>query len=73
MTSAGPLDLLGIIGKDRGYLDLLGRTAEMQVGSMKVRVLNLETLIRTKEEAGREKDLAVLTILRRTLEEKSKT
>ena len=35
-------------------------------------VLGLEALIRTKIEAGRDKDRAVLPILRRTLEESSK-
>jgi len=35
-----------------------------------VHVLGLETLIETKQETGREQDLAVLPILRRTLEEK---
>ncbi len=36
------------------------------------RVLDLETLIAIKEELGGEKDLAVLPILRRTLEERKK-
>jgi len=34
--------------------------------------LDLETLIETKEAAGRDKDLAVLAVLRRTLEERKK-
>lgn len=76
ITDAGPLDLLGVIGPvDRGltYQDLLSRTAEMEVGSgLRVRVLNLDALIRVKEELGQEKDKAVLPILRRTLEESRK-
>jgi hypothetical protein len=34
-----------------------------------VRVLDLETLIAVKEEVGGEKDIAMLPVLRRTLEE----
>jgi hypothetical protein len=36
---------------------------------LKIRVVNLETLIATKQEAGRDKDLAVLPVLRATLAE----
>jgi len=72
MTRFGPLDLLGTIGANHGYDDLLAYCEEMQVAGMRLRVLNLRTLIRVKEETGQEKDKAVLPILRRTLEEKSK-
>ncbi|MBI3658263.1 MAG: hypothetical protein HY232_17805 [Acidobacteria bacterium] len=73
MTLAGPLDVLGAIGKGYGYDDLLKQTVTLEVDEgLKIRVLNLDTLIKTKEEAGRDKDKAVLPILRRTLEEKSK-
>ena len=73
MTGAGPLDLLGIIGHGRGYEDLLGETSEIDVGEgLRVRVLDLASLIKIKEETAREKDKAVLAVLRRTLEEKSK-
>jgi hypothetical protein len=37
-----------------------------------VRLLNLATLIAVKEETKREKDEAMMAILRRTLEEKEK-
>lgn len=70
LTRFGPLDLLGTIGHSRAYEDLLAVTEEIQLGGgLAVRVLNLETLIAVKEEAGDEKDLATLPILRRTLEE----
>lgn len=73
MTRAGPLDLLGVIGRDRGYDDLLEHTVALKVGEgLTVRVLDLRTLIQTKEEAAREKDKAVLAILRRTLQETSR-
>jgi len=70
LTRFGPLDLLGMIGRSRGYQDLLAATEEIQLGGgLAVRVLNLDTLIAVKEEVGDEKDLATLPILRRTLDE----
>jgi len=72
MTRAGPLDLLGTIGAGRSYEDLLENTNELEVEDLRVRVLDLETLIEVKEQTGYAKDLAVLPILRRTLEEKLK-
>lgn len=73
MTCFGPLDLLGVIGSDHDYPKLLSQSAEMEISSkLKVRVLSLSALIRSKEETGGEKDRAVLPTLRRTLEEKSK-
>lgn len=72
MTRFGPLDLLGTIGIGHGYEDLLQHTAELCVSGLHLRVLNLETLIEIKEEVGHEKDKAVVPILKRTLEEKSK-
>lgn len=72
MTRAGPLDVLGTIGADRGYQDLINHTHELEVEGLRVRVLNLQTLIEVKEQTGFEKDKAVLPILRRTLQEKLK-
>jgi hypothetical protein len=70
-TRFGPLDILGTIGRSRGYGDLLPHTHELEVGEgLRVRVLNLETLIAVREEVAGERDLAVLPIMRRTLEEK---
>ena len=74
LTRYGPLDLLGKIGRDLGYHDLLPHSVEMDVGDgIGVRVLDLETLIAIKEELAGEKDRAVLPILRRTLQERRKT
>lgn len=71
MTRFGPLDVLGMIGRSRSYGDLLPHAHELEVGEgLPVRVLNLETLIAVKEEVAGERDLAVLPIMRRTLEEK---
>jgi len=71
LTRFGPLDLLGMIGAGRGYEKLLAQTVEMKVGDeLRIRVLDLETLIQIKEEIAGEKDAAVLPILRQTLNEK---
>ena len=70
MTRFGPLDLLGSIGHSHRYEDLLPECIEMEVGEgVRIRVLNLETLIAVKGETARDRDVAVLPILRRTLEE----
>jgi hypothetical protein len=72
LTTCGPLDVLGTIGSGDGYEQLLADTVKRRIGEHTVRTLNLASLIRTKEAAGREKDLAVLAILRRTLSESTK-
>jgi hypothetical protein len=73
ITSCGPLDVLGAIGRGLTYQDLLPHTSEMEIGGgVLVRVLNLETLVALKEELAGEKDLAVLPVLRRTLEQKQR-
>lgn len=70
ITRLGPLDLLGSIGNRRAWRDLLPHSTELKIGpGVAVRVLDLETQIAVKEEVGGEKDLAVLPVLRRTLEE----
>lgn len=43
------------------------KTVVLDVEGMKVQVLSLEELIAVKAKAGREKDLAVLPLLRATL------
>ena len=73
LTKAGPLDLLGTVSGGRGYEELVRFVDEMTVGSVSFKVLRLTTLIDLKEELGRDKDRAVLSILRRTLEEKQKS
>ena len=73
LTCFGPLDILGEIGKGRGYGELLRDSVEIEIGpETKIRLLGLEALIRIKQETARDKDRAMLAILRRTFEEKSK-
>jgi predicted nucleotidyltransferase len=73
ITRYGPLDLLGTIGRDLGYRELLPRSVGLDISEgLRIRVLDLETLIALKEELAGDKDRAALPILRRTLEEKRK-
>jgi len=73
LTRFGPLDLLAHIGSDLTYNESLPRAVEMDVGEgLRVRVLDLETIIAIKEGLASEKDLAALPILRRTLRELNK-
>lgn len=70
MTRFGPLDVLGKIGTGhaaagRGYDELVPESALLAVGTLRVQVLGLRGLIRSKKEAGRDKDRAVLAILQR--------
>jgi len=70
VTSMGALDVMETIGHGLSYADLLGDTQVMEVAGVKVRVLGLETIILSKEQANRDKDRATLHILRRTLQMK---
>jgi len=73
LTAEGALDLLGTIGADLGYDKLLKHSVRMEVAKgLKVRVLNLDKYIEIKEELARDKDKAMLAVLRHTLKEKQK-
>jgi len=68
LTRYGLVDLLATIGDNLSYADLLPLSDDMEIGEgIRVRVLNLETLISIKERLASDKDLAVLPILRQTL------
>jgi hypothetical protein len=68
----GDLDVLGSIDDGLGYGELLGDTVILTVDEMSLRVLSLSRLIEVKQRAGRPKDLAVLELLRSTLERASR-
>ena len=73
VTRSGPLDLLGAVTGGRGYEELLPNAIEILAEQdLPVKVLDLANLITLKEELGREKDVAMLPILRRTLEERER-
>lgn len=67
-TSIGLLDAMQRIGAGWAYEDLLPRTHVRRVGELQVRVLDLAAVVESKEAAGRPKDVAMLPLLRRTLE-----
>lgn len=70
LTELGPLDVLASIGNGHTYEGLVERAILYELGEMTVRVLGLEAVIETKEQANRDKDRAVLPVLRQTLEMK---
>src|ERR1017187_9458833 len=66
ITNCGPLDVLGTIGRGLGYEDLLPHTIEMETGEgVRVRVLDLATIVELKEELAGEKAMGVLALFRR--------
>lgn len=67
VTSLGSLDVMETIGAGMSYADLINNTQVSEVAGVNVRVLGLETIILSKEQANRDKDRATLHILRRTL------
>ncbi len=68
-TRLGPLDVLRSVGDGLGYDDLFERSDEQTIEDFQVRVLDVETLIETKEFAGRPKDQNGLLYLRQLLAE----
>lgn len=73
MTRFGPLDVLGMIGNNHDYDELIGKAVPMELGSgLTMNVVSLPMLIQTKEEVGQSKDQVSLEILRETLRSKDK-
>jgi hypothetical protein len=69
VTDHGYLDIALLPDGTQGYDDLRrGATREQITESLQVDVASLADVIRSKEAAGREKDRAVLPILRQVLE-----
>ena len=66
-TNLGPFDVLSSM-TGASYEDLLDSTKTRQVGELRLRVLELAKVIESKELANRDKDKAVLPVLRKTLE-----
>jgi predicted nucleotidyltransferase len=64
------LKVLTCIGQQLTYEDLIADTDELEIAEFRVRVLQLAKLIELKEELARDTDLAMLPVLRATLEEK---
>lgn len=68
MTSLGQLDVLGSLDEGQGYEELLPDTVVVRVKDLEVRVLGLARLITEKTRANRDKDRAVIPLLKSTLE-----
>ena len=68
-TRLGDLDVLGTLGEGADFEALAGDTVEADLEGVRVRVLSLSRVIEAKQAAGRPKDLAVLPMLRATLDE----
>lgn len=64
------LDFMVKIHGVRSFEALRGRASAVAFGEYCLLVASLSDIIKSKESAGREQDLAVLPILRRTLHEK---
>ena len=62
-TTLGPLDPLGTLHDGRGFEELATHTTVFEDGSMRLRVLDLDTLIEVKSTTGREKDRLLLPVL----------
>lgn len=62
-TTLGPLDPLGRLHDGRGFDELLPQSEMMENGALRIRVLDLPTLIEVKAAANRPKDRLVLPLL----------
>ncbi|MDZ7789227.1 MAG: hypothetical protein U5L08_01790 [Xanthomonadales bacterium] len=67
MTRARPLDVLGFIGENLRYEDLLGASSDIAMNIGSLRVLDLEPLIAEKRRMGRSKDNAAVELLEEVL------
>ncbi len=71
-TDLGYLDLLGEIPGGGAYEDLLPHTLEVEAYGLCCRCLDLETLIRVKQAAGRPRDFEAIAELHVIREERDK-
>lgn len=63
MTDAGPLDVLGFIGRRQRYEDLAHSFVTIPFEGKSFALLGLDELIRQKRQLGRDKDLPALRML----------
>ncbi|CAN5779527.1 hypothetical protein BH11GEM1_BH11GEM1_22680 [soil metagenome] len=66
------LDFMAKVDGIRSFESLRGRASSVPFGEHALRVASLRDIIRSKERAARDQDLAVLPVLRRTLDEQEK-
>lgn len=68
-TRYGRVDLMRTVGNELAYEQLIDRTLSLDIGTMTVRVLELEAVIETKVQADRPKDHYQLPFLKQLLAE----
>jgi hypothetical protein len=68
-TDLGDIDLLGEVARGETYQTLLPHSFEIEAFGIRFRCIDLPTLIRIKEAAGRRKDQEAIAELRVLLEE----
>jgi hypothetical protein len=71
-TDLGDLDILGEIAGGGGYDELRPHSVEFEAFGLRLRCLDLDTLIRVKRAAGRPRDLEAIAELRVIREERDK-
>jgi len=67
------LDFMAKVDGVRSFEALRANAMTVRFGGHELRVASLRDIIRSKEHAGREQDVAILPILRRTLDEQEKS
>jgi len=71
-TRVGDIDLFGEVASGETYKDLLVHSFDIDVFGVRFKCVDLPTLIRIKEAAGRRKDREAIAELRVLLEESEK-
>jgi hypothetical protein len=71
-TELGDIDLLGEVAGGERYSDLLSHSLEVEAFGVHFKCVDVRTLIRIKEAAGRAKDREAIAELRVLLEESEK-
>jgi hypothetical protein len=71
-TSLGDVDLFGEVASGRTHEDLLPDSFDVEAFGVQFKCVNLPTLIRIKESAGRAKDREAIAELRVLQEERAK-
>jgi hypothetical protein len=72
-TRIGQLDAMQCIGAGWTHSDVRARAHPLRIGDLEVWILDLAAIIESKQAADRDKDRAMLPILRRTLEQRSES
>lgn len=72
-TSAGPLDLTILPAGTEGYPDLIRNASDLEYEGVTVPTAALEDVARSKEAAGRPKDIRVLPAIRAHIERRRRS